>query len=675
MRFFLALSLATVTLAGCSDRASEVRADELAAAIQQQQLEHFTRTFALEAPTRAIRYAESEAHTPTLRDLIEQGRLDFESDPELRELITLLYAERDYQPVFVRGARPTDDGRALSQTLLDAWSHGLDPAGYHADDLRHHLDVLDAAGDIAALQDQLELGIDDQHTLLAWMQSHAALDETLPAGEAVFRVLRDPGPDNPLPHFAEATHALIHTLERVAASGPELELRLASGYLRYARDQRYGNPWTLGREAAAAHDLDPAESVDEALVGELTRTRLGEAFRDAADDGFAAHLADLHPVGPQYEQLMAGVLEYTTYVTNGGWPQIETSRELEIGDRSDHVVTLRQRLAAENYFDGDLDDREFDRDLRSALRDYQRTHQLRETGTLSDETLSSLNVPAERRLAQIMVSMGRWREARSVVDHGGEYIFVNVSDFHSELWDEGELVYRWRVIVGRPRITHDDNGVEQVRGRTPLFSDTMLYLVFNPYWNVPQSIRREEYDHLIEENPKWLAMNNFELVPDDHGGDWLRQLPGPSNALGVVKFLFPNEHDVYMHDTPRRDLFAHNLRAFSHGCIRIQDPLEFARLLLMRDRGMDDRRVDEFIEEQYESGEEEWTTLRRPIPVHIEYYVVRGDDDGRMNFLADIYRYDRSLVSALEERLTDVLIAADSAAVLDEDITDGTETL
>jgi len=650
-RHCIALTLAALALTACSDRASEVRADELAAAIQQQQLEHFTRTFALEAPTRAIRYAEAEAHTPTLRDLIEQGRLDFEDDPELRELLTLLYAERDYEPVFVRGARPTADGRAVSNALLEAWSHGLDPASYHADDLVHHLDVLDAAGDIAALQDQLVLSDDDQDTLLAWMQSHAALDETLPAGEAVFRVLRDPGAENPLPGFAEATHGLIATLERVAASGPELELRLASGYLRYARDQRYGNPWTMGREAAAEHGLDPAESVDEELVGELTRARLGEAFRDAADDGFAEALADLHPVGEQYERLMAGVQEYRGYVLAGGWPEIETSRELEIGDRSDHVVTLRRRLAAEGYLDGDTENREFDSTLRAAMRDYQRTHQLRETGTLSDETLSSLNVPAERRLAQIMVSMDRWREARSVIDHGGEYIAVNVSDFHSELWDENEVVYRWRIITGRPRITHDDNGVEQVRGRTPMFSDTMLYIVFNPYWNVPQSIRREEYDHLIEEDPKWLARNDFELVPDDHGGDWLRQRPGPNNALGVVKFLFPNEHDVYMHDTPRRDLFSHPIRAFSHGCVRIQDPLEFARLLLMRDRGFSERGVDDFIEQKYETGQEEWVTLRTPIPVHIEYYVVRGDDDGRMNFLADIYRYDRPLVAAMEERI------------------------
>jgi murein L,D-transpeptidase YcbB/YkuD len=333
------------------------------------------------------------------------------------------------------------------------------------------------------------------------------------------------------------------------------------------------------------------------------------------------------------------------------------------GASAEHVLALRQRLAAENYLPADaVQIPAWDSPLGSAVEHYQTTHQLSITGTVSEETLSSLNVSAVRRLAQIHTTMERWRNARSLRHVHGEYIAVSLPDFHAELWDRDERVYRWRVIIGRTRNVRTRGGGTEVQGLTPLFSDTMLYVVFNPYWNVPRDIRNDEYQPLIDADPNWLFDNGFEMVTNADGSDFLRQLPGPGNALGVVKFLFPNEHDVYMHDTPTRNLFSRTIRAFSHGCVRVHEPLQLAHVLLQRDRDWSEFQTEAYIEDQLESGEEKWVSLTRPIPIHIEYYSVRGDDDGRMNFLADIYRHDRARVDELEARLLAQLPGAAAAA-------------
>lgn len=649
-RSIVAIAFALV-LAACSNGGSaQVRANQLAETLREHQVEHFVRTFALEAPTRAVRFAEDEAHTPTVRAWADNGGLEFIDDPALRDAVVAFYEARDWQPAFLFGAAPNGDGRLVVAELLGAASHGLDPQMYGASDIQHHLDVLEEAGDLSAIYARLQLTVEDEAVLLAYMMDHTALDDTLPASDAVFNVItRGDERANPLPAFADATSALTHSLERVATSGPELELRLATGTLAWMRDMRFANPnrmsdddleargWT--REEFADHAERPIELAREALESALAEGSL----RDT--------LATLPPPGEQYQRLVAGLAHYRALMAAGGWEQLPTNSEIRRGSRSDHIPALRQRLAAEGYWDGDLEGRELDRDLADAVRHYQQTHQLNENGHLTEETIDSLNVPVERRIAQIMVSLDRWRQARVVRHVGAEHIFVNVPDFHAELWDADDgLVYRWRVVAGRPRrFTDADTGELRIQGRTDLFSDTMLYIVFNPYWNVPQSIRREEYDHLIAEDPKWLAEHNFEIWVDETSGqDFLRQLPGPWNALGMVKFLFPNEYDIYMHDTPRRDLFERPIRAYSHGCIRVQDPLYLAELLLSRDRGWTERQVQDFIEETMEPGTEEWVSLRRPIPVHLEYFAVRGDDDGRMNFLADIYRYDLPMVDAYE---------------------------
>lgn len=641
------LVVAAIGATGCANHAAESRYDALEAQIRDQELEHFVRTFALTLPERAIAWSEERAHTPTIASILERGDIAFEDDAARRELVTLLFAERDYAHLFVFGTQLTNDGRALVDALLHADQHALDPDDYHAEAIRHHLAVLERAGDLSTLIDRLQLSWEDEALVLAHLRAAGGLDGTLPDPDAAFAELATASPDHPLPDFASAIEELTATLEVVAESGPTLELLLASGFLRFAADQRLSNMFFVDDATREAQGWDPD---DEAQVPAILRALQGQTFREASEArGFRAVIADLEPPYEQYRRLVDGLATYREFERAGGWSPLETRRAWNLGRSGDGVLEIRRRLASEDYFDGDLEDPTYDRSLRDAVREYQRTHQLRETGTMTDETYASMNVPVERRIAQIMLSLNKWRASRRAMDAGGEYIWVNIPDFHAELWEGDERVRRWRIVVGRQFWRRDPRTGERERaGRTPIFSDRMEYIVFNPYWNVPNTIRREEYDHLIEEDPNWLADNGFEFFYDSQGNEWLRQIPGPQNALGLVKFLFPNEHDVYMHDTNARHLFDRATRSFSHGCMRVDEPMELAHVLLQRDRGWTRRRTERFIEQKMESGEEEWVTLIDALPVHVEYIGVRGGDDGRMHFLADPYRFDRPQVDAIE---------------------------
>lgn len=647
--FFAACALTLVGIASCSNPAADVRSDVLAQEIRTQALEHFVRTFATSVPERAVAWAEERAHTPTIRAMITRGALEFEEDAAFRGLVSSAFAERGDAHVFLYGTELTADGQAVVDALLDSASHGLAPERYHVDEIRRHLEVLASAGDTTEVLARFQLSVEDEALLFAHLRDRAALDDTLPADDAAFSLIATGSEDNPLPDFAAAIEQLTASLSAVAESAPMLELLLANGYLRYALDLRFSNLRHVPREEREARGWD---IFDESEQEAMRLALLGESFQRAAgESSFAEEIAALPPAIEQYDRLREGLATYFGYLEAGGWEAIPGSREWTVGRSGPEVRQLRVRLAAEDYFDGPLDSEVYDEALSDAVKHYQSTHQLRETGTMTGESYASMNLPVERRIAQIQLSMERIRQSPIVEDLARDYVWVNIPDFHAELWDAGERVRRWRVVVGRERWRRNRRGEREIAGRTPMFSDQMLYVVFNPYWNVPAEIRREEYDHLIEADPNWLADNNFELHVGSDGAEHLRQLPGPSNALGLVKFLFPNEHDVYMHDTPSRSLFNRPTRAFSHGCVRVEDPMELAEVLLARDRGWSSWQTQRFIEQKMSTGEEEWVTLREPLPVHIDYIGVRGADDGRMHFLADPYGHDRPEAEAREDAL------------------------
>jgi murein L,D-transpeptidase YcbB/YkuD len=310
------------------------------------------------------------------------------------------------------------------------------------------------------------------------------------------------------------------------------------------------------------------------------------------------------------------------------------------------VPALRARLAAT----GDLDpattgaaDDVYDGATVEGVRRFQARHGLEQDGTIGPATTAALNVPVETRIEQMRVNLER---ARWVLgDLGDDFLVVNVAGFRLYLVRRNEIVWTTRVQVGQPY------------RRTPIFVATLSYLVFNPTWTVPPTILRRDILPAVRNDVGYLASRNIDVI-DDSGMvvdattiDWSSstlpfrfvQRPGPNNALGRVKFMFPNEHSVYLHDTPSRDLFDRESRAFSSGCIRVEDPLELARLLLRR--GWDEERIDAMVR----AGRTETVLLDDPITVLLLYWTAEADAGGRVVFHSDVYTRDAEVSSALAQ--------------------------
>jgi murein L,D-transpeptidase YcbB/YkuD len=547
------------------------------------------------------------------------------------ELLPTIYDANGWQPVFVVDGALTDSGAAVMQALTDSWAHALFPTDYHvADALALAQGMVEAQGSIPAETD-LALTEAEREALVSTLAAeHGVGTQAQSAFRATLIEALFPSDGSPpaVPRLATLRDRAIDAHHAVAQLSAELEVLLANGFLSYAVDVRWFNPVWM--------DEDVRES--ESLAEAARRDILLGLFRQGRELGFAQVLAELPPPYEQYGRLVEAHRRYRAMAAEGEWPEVSDAR-LRRGREDDMVPVLRQRLAREGYFHGDLTSRVYDDELRDALIAYQITHQYSDDGELSESLVSSLNVQPLDRARQIAVTLQRWRESEIGADQ--TYVLANISDFHAELWYEGRRDMRFRTIVGNT----DRSRAGTFLRRTPEIHEDMRYIVFNPYWNVPRGIMESEYDPHLAEDPMWYENNGYEVMYNENGSRWVRQLPGPANALGDVKFLFPNEHDVYMHDTPSRRLFQRTFRAFSHGCVRVENPLDFAARLVELDRGWTRQRMDQF----RASGAEEWLTLRDPIPVHIEYYVVRVDDDGHANFLADLYREDQPLLEARAE--------------------------
>ncbi|MCA9770794.1 MAG: L,D-transpeptidase family protein, partial [Myxococcales bacterium] len=270
-------------------------------------------------------------------------------------------------------------------------------------------------------------------------------------------------------------------------------------------------------------------------------------------------------------------------------------------------------------------------------------------GVAGRETLAALNVPAAERVRGLLVNLERWRWLPQEL--GERHVMVNIAGFHLDLVDGGRSVLDMKVIVGRSY------------RRTPVFSDRIRYLVFNPQWEVPRKLALQDVLPRVREDTAYLEHKGFrvlegwgadERVVDPATVDWaslgpdhwpyrFRQKPGPTNSLGVVKFMFPNKFDVYLHDTPAKDLFASSKRSFSSGCIRVERALDLAEALLKDDPGWTRERIDATV-----GAERERTVaLRAPVPVHLQYWTAWADEDGSIEFREDLYRRDARVAKAL----------------------------
>ncbi|MGH9320028.1 MAG: L,D-transpeptidase family protein [Vicinamibacteria bacterium] len=420
--------------------------------------------------------------------------------------------------------------------------------------------------------------------------------------------------------------AFPEPLEADAHAIAELEWVLSESFMRYATGLLEGRaPWARAWEDWHLAERSPSI---KRIVGKLDEW------------GAPRTLKFLLRSHERYTSLRKALLEYRSIERAGGWQSIEAGASLERGDRSKRVGELRRRLAVTGDLKAAGDAPVFDAELEPAVRKFQQRHGLNADGRVGSKTLEALNVPVEERIRQLEINLERCRWLPASL--GEEFIWVNVPEFRLRAYRSEREVLSMPVVVGAPE------------SPTPSFREEIDYAVLNPYWYVPESIAVNELMPKAHKDPGFLMRANYELL--DEGGSLvasdklrkdlllsghhrIRRKPGPRNDLGRIKFMLPNRFRIYLHDTPARHLFERTSRAFSHGCIRVGQPLDLAKYLF----------ADRFreLESGLDTGEEKVLHLREPVPVYIVYFTAWRSDDGTVNFRNDIYGRDGELALQL----------------------------
>jgi len=543
---------------------------------------------ALDKPSEAVAQAVSggtsavardDTITSALRDWSRAGSLTglrWPRFPYYRDELEGLYSPVGWRPVWTRDGRPTPDSRAVLDLLATAEERGLRPEDYDAAVLRSRFDALSNAARPAARD-------------VAWF-----------------------------------------------------DLALSIGILRHVSDVHIGrvNPKHVAVGINIERKkLDLARFVHDALA----RGRARELVRDA------------EPTFVQYRNLKTVYARYRTLAADSTLPTLTLRRVVRPGDSLDVVAVLERRLAAFGDLPGgegappSTPSRIYGAATAAAVARFQGRHGLEPDSVLGPATVAAINVSPERRARQIELALERIRWLPAL--DAGPFVVVNLPGFMLYAFDTlgstGEPTFTMNVVVGRAEIGR----------QTPLFMRDMRYLVFRPYWVIPPGILSRETLPAVRRDPRYLARNDMELYQGSgdtgpsvpvttanlarvgRGGVGIRQRPGPHNSLGLAKFIFPNDHNVYMHDTPDTELFARTRRDFSHGCIRLEDPARFAEWVLRDPNAWSAERVRQAMD-----GEpSQRVNLPRTMPVVIHYATTIVRPDGVPEFHPDIYGHDARL--------------------------------
>ncbi|QHT67610.1 L,D-transpeptidase family protein [Rhodocytophaga rosea] len=346
------------------------------------------------------------------------------------------------------------------------------------------------------------------------------------------------------------------------------------------------------------------------------------------------------------------------------WTYFPADTVIRPGQASDLIYGIRSNLLLTGDLSAtqDLATNTLDSLLVKALAKFQFRHGLTTDGIFGNSTLQAMNVPVSKRVEQISINMERWRTYTGVATQ--PYIFVNIPDFTLQVIEGDSVALKMKVIVGKKT------------SKTVLMQSEVKYIVLNPSWNVPQGIAAKEILPLLKKNPHYLTDHQMRIYSKQAGQrteihpdsvDWqsmtpanfhylVEQIPGETNALGKVKFIFPNEYDIYLHDTAQRGLFSKTVRAMSHGCVRVEKPIELAAFLLRNDAAWSAKKINEFIAKGTEST---GIRLRTPVPVSINYFTAWTDNNSQLHFRNDIYNYDIPVTKPALSSLTSKKIQAD----------------
>ncbi|MBS0124384.1 L,D-transpeptidase family protein [Thetidibacter halocola] len=410
------------------------------------------------------------------------------------------------------------------------------------------------------------------------------------------------------------------------------EMAMTRTYLLFAHDLQSGI-------------LDPG-TLDAGIKRVLPRRPDSEQLAKLDNGDPRAVMRALVPATAEYSRLMREKLLLEHRIAHGGWGDTVPAAKLEPGDSGPAVVALRDRLVRMGHLKPHLG-ASYDSRLTEAVRRVQEAHGLEPDGVAGASTLRAINTAPEERLQSVIVAMERERWLNLPEGRGKRHILVNLVDFHARIMDDDKLTFETRSVIG-----HQDPD-----RRTPEFSDLMTHMVINPSWYVPRSIIVKEYLPMLRSNPG--AVSHLQII-DARGrvvgrgngfGQYsassfpfsMRQPPGPKNALGSVKFMFPNQYNIYLHDTPSQHLFKEEVRTYSHGCIRLDDPHDFAYALLARQtddpQGLFHRILN--------TGAETRVNLEQPVPVHLIYRTAFTQAKGPVNYRADVYGRDALIWQAL----------------------------
>lgn len=438
-------------------------------------------------------------------------------------------------------------------------------------------------------------------------------------------------------YFSQFESNKLNGIENTAGELAEIDLLLSDAFFQLAGDLELGKidpaiiskDWEITRKAKSA---DYSELLNEAVQSQQIRQRLESLYPK-----FSIYKKGREVLRKLIEEEKEDTLN---------WKKIRVSKALKVGELNSDIPAIRERLQywgmLEQY--SYSDPKLYDSVMMAGVKDFQGHHGMVIDGVIGKATAAALNDSPQAKIDKVRVNLERLRWLPDTVKNA-EFILVNIANYQLDYLSSLDTLFSARVIVGKKY--HE----------TPIFTEKMSYIVFSPYWNIPSSITRGEIIPSMRKNPDYIASKNMEVVTtsgqvvDPKSIDWssrsfpylVRQKPGPGNSLGLVKFMFPNKHNVYIHDTNARALFQYDDRSRSHGCIRVQNPANFAQVLLRDDPSWDIKKIQNAMGQSHE----QIVSLKKPVPVVIVYLTFWADSRGEAHFREDIYDRDQAVLEAL----------------------------
>ncbi len=633
--------------------------------------------------------------------------------PPYAQLVHDVYNGTEFTPKLINQGSLSPRGALAWNILQNVKNYGLNSNQYHIQEISDGLAEMES---IAKSEKQSLAPTESELAeVLAWAKTQNAKD--FPMDENTYSKLNDHLLAGSAGKRLNATiESMTAQAEKVGKKSATIEAKMAIDLAQLThvmRFQKQRKIFVHPRQDDAFHELGKGSKRPDDARGKLrggfvwrqARARAEEMsnWTDMRDDKIRNSLTtlitekdpkkavrEILTTHPQHEKLANALAKYRKIVKDGGWEEVEIKKSLKKGSKGKIVSDLKTRLKIEGFFPEKSEITEaFGEELETAIRDYQETHQMKITGAPHKTFWKSLNIPAEKRMNQIVVNLDRIRKSNIRHDEDEMYVYVNVPDFHTEVWKKKERKMRFRIVVGNNnRVKNEETKKWDRANRTPTPLAALIdRVIYNPYWNVTPRVRTGEivkkvnkalteeweaakakasaegldpasvtHPYLDEATgeinavvtqkgniPSWYAKNGYEVVGAGRGYEYVRQIPGGGNALGKVKVIFPNLHDVYLHDTPKKSLFKEPVRAFSHGCMRMHNPLDFAEFLLRNDGLYESNNVPKLLKKRSPSP----IFLKKMVPVFVEYVTVRVDDKDRVNFLADIYSYDNPAIEKI----------------------------